>query len=453
MVRTRRVRVPGGWTSSLSDREPARQGRQPTTSWGRRAGDLRTPLLRALVPAALAIGIIALYPPISDAVVERLGTGFRPQLVSIYVATLVGLFLLDAFARDRRVRKTRERAARAELRAERQHQRAEELRFVLDVAGELNGRDRIESSLFRVLARLHEEIPFTHGHVFLRSPSNTLERRGIWPLTSSPTDRSEKLAEQTVDIETYDNDNPVAVYGPVDRPDAVACAIRFQEAVIGVLVLEGIPALREHDQPRLLALADRLGASLNGVRVLSEVESRERLLRHAYQELRHSGRRLARSAAITQASLVGRAAREAIAEPLRTAALELARLKRSVPPEHRTAAFKRGLEVMEASLHRLDDCSDELRALSEEVGDPDDLLVNEALVAAIDLVAPELKRSQIDLRLSLDRDPPPGPHGRGDPGPLPDPDAAPRPLVAAELVRAPDRSRSRPVRTAVGPSW
>lgn len=369
------------------------------------ASDLPTRALRALVPTSLALGIIALYPPISDRVVLRLGPGFRPSLVALYVATLVSLFLLDAWMRDRRLSKVRARASRAERRADLQNQRAEELRFVLDVASELNGRDRIESSLFRVLERLRTEIPFTTGHVFIRESDNgQLQRRGICPLTTVPSERSERLAHQTVDLEAYDNKNPVCLYGPAERPDAVGCVIRFQDQVIGVLVLEGVRARRETDQTRLLALADRLGASLNGMRVLATVEARERVLRHAYQELRLSGRRLARSTTLEEGAKIGRAAAEALREPLESALGELRRLKRLVAPEHRSEAFNSCADALRGQLERLGACRQELRDLGNRAGRPGEVAVNEALIAAVDLVLPDLKRSGIDLRLSLARD-------------------------------------------------
>ena len=105
--------------------------------------DLARRMLRALVPAVLAGGFMALYPAIAERVVERYGRGFEPRWVALYVTVLVALFLVDAWVRDRRLARLREEAQRERERAEAAHQRAEALRLLLDVAAALAAGDRL----------------------------------------------------------------------------------------------------------------------------------------------------------------------------------------------------------------------------------------------------------------------------------------------------------------------
>ncbi len=360
-------------------------------------------LLRALVPAALAGGIMALYPAISETVVERLGRGFEPRLVTLYVATLVGLFLLDAWARDRRFERIRAAAVQAEARAEFERVRADELRLVLDVARELERRDRIESALLCVLEKVRERIPFATGCVYLKdSDSAALVRRGVCPLTAAVPREAQRCAEEALAAAASLGAGGV-------RSDAVragmhACLVRAGGDAVGAIVLCGAGDLAEHEQAQLLAVADRLGAALNGLRLLDELEGKERALRRAYRELRVSGSRLARARAMEQATVVGQAADSALSGPIAAALEAVRRIARGLGSGDAVSPIAANLERLKGCLLQIRECCAELKNLGRRGGRPSRQQVNDALVAALDLAVPDLKRAGIEVRLALGRD-------------------------------------------------
>lgn len=355
------------------------------------------------MPAALAAGFLALYQPISPAIVDRLGPGFSPMLVAAYVATLVGLFAADAWIRDRRLFRLQIAATDAERSAREERQRSDDLRFVIDVAAALNGRERLESSLLRVLERVREVFPFDVGYVFLLEGERSLIRRGICPITAYPSRRAEQLAAQTLEMMAFPQPNPICSFGDPDHADAVTCPIWVQEDIIGVIVLEQPGELRESAQARLLAVADRLGASLNGVRLLDEVEARERTLRHAYRELRASGRSLARSAAREEAQQLGLAVHEILDGPTSAGLAELSRLRDDLDRLDLPAgaAPRRRIERIRLQIKEIQAHADELRDLSSRPGPVTEQEINDAVVGVIDLVIPDFKRAGIEVRISL----------------------------------------------------
>lgn len=390
------------------DAPPAASASPATSARTRRdvAFDLPTRVLRAAVPATLAAGFLALYPSIAPRIIERLGDGFQPWLVTVYVSSLVLLFVIDAWMRDRRILRLRMESHDAQRAAVAERQRAEDLRFVVDVASEMNGRERLESALLQVLYRLRDAFPFEVGYVFLREGEGALVRRGVCPLTAVVSRRAESLAKQTLEMNAFPHPNPICRFGEPDRAEAVTCPIRVQDEVIGVIVLEQPGELREHDQSRLLAVADRLGASLNGIRLLAEVEARERALRHAYRELRTTARQLARSAALEQAQGVARAVSEVMEGPTSAILAELARLRDDGALKV-SATARRRVEQVRARALEIREQTAELRRLAGQTGRLSEQDVNDATIGAVDLVLPDLKRSGIELRVALGHDLPP----------------------------------------------
>ncbi|MFG0316774.1 MAG: GAF domain-containing protein [Planctomycetota bacterium JB042] len=361
--------------------------------------DLARRVLRSLVPAALALGFLAVYPAIAPRVVARLGPGFSPPFVALYVVTLVGLFGLDAWARDRRMARLKATVEEAERRAEMQRERADELRFVLDVAHDLDGESRLESALFTVLDRLGELFPFETGYVYLRDAAGRVTRRGIRPLTARPSDRVRAFVESALQVS--DGDAPEDT--TIDDVEAgrVACPIHSRGNVIGLLVLEGVDRPGEHDRARLLAVADRLGTALNGLRLLEEVGAKERALRRAYRELRATGDRLARSSALEETGALGLAASDALHSPTEAALAEVRRLEREAAAGGRDGALA-SLRRLKSTLGELRSLGDQLRGVGRRVGRPAPCAVNDHVVTALDHALPDLKRSGIEVRLRLD---------------------------------------------------
>ena len=60
------------------------------------------------------------------------------------------------------------------------------------------------------------------------------------------------------------------------------------------------------------------------------------------------------------------------------------------------------LEQLKGSLDQIGTVESDLRSLGQHVGQPEDIQVNDAVVAALDLALPDLKRAGIEIRLSLD---------------------------------------------------
>ena len=372
----------------------------------RTSSDLPRRILRTLVPASLAGGIMALYPAISESVVDRLGSGFEPKLVALYVSTLLLLFFADAWVRDRKLARLARAAALSEQKAEGLRQRADELHLVLEIATELDGQARIESSLYRLLERLRSKLTFAEGYVFLHdTASHRLSCRGISPLTCRPTDELRGFAEQTAPA--AEAAAVLMIHSDPDHSDRIACPIPSRGRIIGLLVLCGTPALGLHEQARLLAIADRLGAALNGLLLLAELDQKERALRNAYRELRLSGARLARSSAAEEAALLGRATSNSLVEPLSRTRQELRSLERALPRDQRDGPVAEHLESAHSSVERIERVVAELRELGRHTGQPSELVVNDAVVAALDLALPDLKRAGIDVRMSLDSRLPP----------------------------------------------
>lgn len=364
-----------------------------------------TRILRALVPSALAAGIVALYPAISETVVAKLGRGFEPKLVAVYVATLMALFLADAWVRDRRLARLRRLAIEAERRAEGQRERADALRFVLEVSQALSSTDRLETGLLAALERLREALPFEVGCFFLRDAGGGLARRGICPLIAKPVDSMLAQARAALepgapDVIAFDGGRTVAcrVADGANGTDAIG-AIVLALGETGADDPEG-----EACRAPLLAVADRLGADLRRLRLVDDLEGKERALRNAYQELRQSGRKLARSTALEEATVLGQAASRALARPLSSALEEVRRLLRR---PHADASDQAALRRALGELLEMRDRLKELRDLGKAGGRRSTVQVNDALVAAIDLQVPDLKRAGIEVRMSFDRSLPP----------------------------------------------
>ncbi|MFH0945375.1 MAG: hypothetical protein V2A76_09280 [Planctomycetota bacterium] len=357
-------------------------------------------LLRTLVPASLAGGIMALYPAISGSVVDRLGAGFEPKLVALYVSTLLLLFFVDSWARDRRLAEMARAADLERLKAEGSRQRAEELHFILDVAKGLDGQERIESPLFSMLERLREKLGITEGFVFLRDPASGITScRGIYPLTGRADPAVHRFADRALAVAA--SADIMLLHSDPGFPGLIACPIQSRGNVIGLIILRPESELGADDQARLLAIADRLGASLNGLLLLSELEKRERSLRHAYRELRLNGSRCARSSAEEEAAIIGRAGSDALEEPVSEARAQVRALDRALPGQ-RYPAVRDLLEQLRGSLDQIGSVETDLRSLGQHVGQPESIQVNDALVAALDLALPDLKRAGIEIRLSLD---------------------------------------------------
>ncbi len=349
-----------------------------------------------LVPVALAGGVITLYPSISEQVVATLGRGFAPHLVGGYVLSLVGLFLADTWARDRKIERLRAIAERAERRAQGFQDRANELRFLLDVASDLDGTERIESSLHHVLSRVQAVVPFRFGFIYLLDgTTERLRVRGVCPLTAAPTTALDAVAQQT--RETFVESTPLLVVS--EAPNRHACPIRSRDQAIGVLVIDYPGSLPLHHQARILAVADRLGAALNGLRLRADVESKESALRHAYRELRQNGERLARSRALEEATAFGRAAGDALSAPVSAATEELRRLDRGMAKED---PLRPSLDRLRDQIREIRRLGAEFRAVGRHTGNPAEQHVNDAVIAAVDLAMPDLKRAGIEVRMTLD---------------------------------------------------
>jgi hypothetical protein len=357
--------------------------------------ELAQRLLRMAVPATLAGGIVALYPAIADRVVAQLGPGFRPGLVALYVATLVTLFLLDGFLRDRRLARMRRVAERAERSAEVERERARELSLVLELGSALESADRLETGLLDALERLRREVPFTCGAVYLiedgfRSP----QRRGICPLTALPSEAALAALERAGESGEARFETEGA---------AAACAavpLKARGETLGFLLCEGLPSLDAATRSRSLAAADRIASAVAQLKLLAEVEDKERALRTAWQELRLSGQRLARQSAKAETAAFAAEAGEMLARPATDALRELGRLRRSLrangelPPE---------LARVEEKVETIRQRAEELLARGHRRERPRDVVVNDLVVAAVDLVLPELKRARIEVRLAFDR--------------------------------------------------
>lgn len=359
--------------------------------------DLSTRLLRMLVPASLACGFVLLYPAIADEVVARFGIGFRPGLVAIYVATLVVLFLVDATLRDRRWMKLQGFAAEAERRAETESVRARELELVLDLSSILEREERIECALGSVLDRLRGQTPFTCGAIYAPDPASlALVRRGVCPLTALPSPSAEALAREVCAAPAQGEST---MFASVEG--SVAFPLILRGETLGAMVLEGVSELSAAEETRLRTAADRIAAAFGGRRLLSDLDAKERALRQAWHELRNSGRRLARSAADAEAAAVAEAAGHAILEPARAARRDLRAIRRSLVER----------DADECGLARIDDRLAVLEAIAKDllrrgvvVAEPTRVDLNDLVVAAVDLVTPELRRAKIDVRMRLDHE-------------------------------------------------
>lgn len=350
-----------------------------------------------LVPASLAGGIVLLYPSIADEVVARFGVGFRPGLVAIYVVTLVLLFLVDATLRDRRLLELDRKALAAERRAESESVRARELGLILDLGSILEREERLECALVGVLERLRQETPFSCAAIYAPDPvSLALVRRGVCPLTALPSPGAEALARR------------VCAESALGAPPAldpsgsdVALPLVHKGETLGALVLEGVTQLSQAEETRLRAAAERIASALAGRRLLHDLDAKERALRQAWHELRNSGRQLARSAAETEAAAVAEAAGHAVLEPARDARRDLRAIRRSLVERD---ADECGLARIDERLAVLEAIAKDLLKRGDVVAAPSRVDLNDLVVAAVDLVTPELRRAAIDVRMRLDHE-------------------------------------------------
>lgn len=360
--------------------------------------DVARRLLRAVVPAVLAGGFMALYPAIAERVVDRYGRGFEPRLVALYVTALVALFLVDAWVRDRRLARLREEAQRERERAEAAHQRAEALRLLLDVAAALETDERLEAALAQALERASSTLTYGRAAVYLAEQrSGRLTRRGVWPLTSSFDAAAQEYAEAAFQ-------RLRASGAPSDADDAarrVAVVLRARGEPLGVLVCDEIAAAAEDTPARLHAIADRLAMAVLGKRLFVELEAKERALRHAYRELRASGRNLARSRAAEEAGILGHAAATALADPLRRAVDDARALRAEFAGYGGFESGRQRLEHIVARLKEMRASLAELRRLGERADAMRSLDVNDVVVSALDLALPGLRRAGIEVRLAL----------------------------------------------------
>ncbi len=369
--------------------------------------DLTRAVLRTLVPLSFAGGFVGIYPAIAPEVVARFGKGFEPPFVAVDVLLLVTLFLIDSFARDRRLARTRAAAMAAEERARESKLRAAESRFLLDVTADLHESDRLEIALVRVLERLNGVVPFTAASVHLKeeradAPGATVVR-AIFPLTATLGRGVVELARATLasGAPAHDADAD-ALSCPLRPPEPVGAAAR---GPIGAIVLEGVADPRESDVERLRAVADRIATAVHGLGLVTKLESKERSLRHAWQELRRSSQSLARSSADSEAATVGRAASIAFHEPVQQALAELRRLERAAPASSAVGAEVRpGLAKLKRLLIVVREGLSEMRRLHPAPRAVEPIDVNDAVVAALDLVTPDFRRAGIDVRLSLAND-------------------------------------------------
>jgi hypothetical protein len=356
--------------------------------------DFATRGLRMLVPASLAVGVIALYPAIAPTVVARFGPGFEPRFVGLYVATLVSLFLIDTALRDRRLGRLAHTARAAERRADGEAERAHELELMLDLASALEGEARLESALTAALDRLRIDLPFECATVFAPdSTSGALIRRGICPLTALPSAAAELAAREAFAAGAGES--------PTEHAATRLVVIRLmaQGIAVGTLVLEGIDELSATARTRLRAAGDRIAATIAARRLVAELDAKERALRQAWHELRHSGRRLARSAADAEAAAVAEAAGNAIVEPVRELRREARKLRRALEAGNPDSAT---LDHLERGLADLETRGDEFLNRSEWLEPCRAVDINDLIVAAIDLVTPELKRSHVEVRMRFD---------------------------------------------------
>ncbi len=356
--------------------------------------DLTTRVFRMLVPASLAGGIVALYPAIADSVVAKFGPGFRPGLVAIYVATLVLLFLADAALRDKRQSWLARVAAQAEKRAEGEMQRSRELCLMLDLASALEGDERLESALLSALERLRVDVPFNFAAVFAAEGDGPgLHRRGICPLTMQ---LPERLADQLTRL-TGEGEN--GLYRLESQEPTIAVSLRTGGTQIGFLVVEGADVANEVVTRRLRAAADRLAAAMATRRLISDLHSKEKSLRLAWRELRMSGQRVARSTARAETAALAERCGDTLLEPLREARTELRQLRRSLTASD--VADPR-LDRIEKRLGEIERRTLDLIASSRFDEPTKSIDLNEVVVAAVDLVAPELTRARVEVRMRLD---------------------------------------------------
>lgn len=354
-------------------------------------------MLRALVPAVLAGGFMALYPAIAERVVDRYGRGFEPRLVALYVTALVVLFLADAWARDRRLARLREEAERERNRAEAAHQRAEALRLLLDVAAALETDERLEAALANALEHAASALTFGRAAVYLAEHKNgRLTRRGVWPLTSAFDPEAQEFAEATFRELSQGTDAASAA-----DASRVGVLLRARGEPLGLLVCDGLDSPAEDTPARLRAIADRLAMAVLGKRLFVELEAKERALRHAYRELRTSGRNLARSRAAEEAGILGHAAASALSEPLRAAIDDARALRAEFAGYDGFESGRRRLEHIVARLKEMRASLGELRRLGDRADDARALDVNDVLVSALDLALPGLRRAGIEARLAL----------------------------------------------------
>lgn len=356
--------------------------------------DLRTRLLRMLVPASLAGGIVALYPSIADRVVEQFGAGFRPGLVTLYVATLVLLFLGDGFLRDLRLNRLRRLAASANQRAAIENERARELSVLLEISSLLEGTDRIESCILKALDRLRAEMPFACASIFVSdSGSGRLVRRGICPLTAVASASSATLARAA--FESGSDAHHEATAG------CVAFPLRANGETIGALVIEGGAGMgpeRDAQRARLTLVSERFASSLATRRLTTELEEKERSIRQAWRELRLSSRRLASSTARAESASLAQSIAQNLSEPLADAQIELKRLGRTLGRDD----GKGPLKVLTESLARIAETVERLSARSKWAEKTSKVAVNDVLIAAVDLLAPDFQAARIEVRLALD---------------------------------------------------
>jgi hypothetical protein len=226
------------------------------------------------------------------------------------------------------------------------------------------------------------------------------------PLTATPALAADEIARLAARALAAWRDSADGaddgLWSAPDVPGTFACRLGPRGRPSGVLLFlcTGTATPDMHQRTRLLAIADRIGVALEGKRLYAELETKERGLRRAYRELKASGRRLARSRAQEEAGAVGRAASMALAKPVAAVVKELRRLERQVARGD-SAGLKDAIARLRTNLDEIQSCGRELFDIVRNAGSPTQVDVNEALVAALDLAAPDLRRAGIETRVSL----------------------------------------------------
>ncbi|MFO0982503.1 MAG: ATP-binding protein [Planctomycetota bacterium] len=300
-------------------------------------------LINLVVLFVLAAGVAASM--LSSNSFPWLDAGQHTRLV--YLAALlllVALFACYVVCTHKQVNAVRDAALLSEIARHHLHQRAEDLKFLLQSAARIDPENGPEETLPALLGDLTGMMKAQHGTLFLpplgpRS-SRELKRYAEFDAGGGPREPATIDGETEVAREVVDSGDAY-VWAPRNGAPQpmLACPLPLDGKSRGAIVLTGStdPAFTEYDDHHvelLVLFANHAATTFGFGRRISRLRAEHESLRESYQRLMQERGTIVGSARASAAARTANLVQERIAEPAELAAAAIERMTaRPLPPE------------------------------------------------------------------------------------------------------------------------